>query len=112
MVGRAVDTIVWSSEARNMPSMRAPRITRILRCSALSKSWSTGGCAGATAVSGATGVLHVVLQGCREPAQEGPEQRQVVLVPTLEKAVEPGPPGLQHPLQSPPAGGGERDARG
>ncbi len=33
MVGRAVATMVWSSAARAMPSMRAARITRIRRCS-------------------------------------------------------------------------------
>ena len=31
MVGRAVETTVWSSAARNMPSMRAPMITRTRR---------------------------------------------------------------------------------
>ena len=34
MVGSAVATMVWSSEAGAMPSMRAARITRIRRCSA------------------------------------------------------------------------------
>src|ERR1022692_574785 len=35
MVGSAVATIVWSSAASSMPSISAPRIARILRCSSL-----------------------------------------------------------------------------
>src|SRR5579871_2885531 len=34
MVGSAVATIVWSSDASTMPSMSAPMITRTRRCSA------------------------------------------------------------------------------
>ena len=110
MVGSAVDTIVWSSDARNMPSISAERITRIRRCSAFSKSWSAGACAEATALSGATGVLHVSLQRRGETSEEGSEPGQVIGVPALEQPVEPGPPGLQHPFEGSPSGRCEPDA--
>ena len=48
----------------------------------------------------------------REPAEEGAEPGQVVVVPALEQPVEPGPPGLQHPFEGPPTGRGQPDARG
>src|SRR5580700_1990834 len=82
MVGSAVETIVWSSEARIMPSISATRITRIRRCSALSKSWSTGPGAEATAVS-ATGVSHVLLHRGRETTEERSEPDQIFFVPAL-----------------------------
>src|SRR5579864_286194 len=110
IVGRAVDTIVWSSEARIMPNMSATRTTRIRRCSAWSDSWA-GSCLGSTELSRATSVLHVVLQGRREPAEERPEPGQVRFVPTLEESLQPRSPCLQHPLQCPPTCRRQADAR-
>ena len=55
---------------------------------------------------------------CRAPTtaenrpEEGPEPGQVLVVPALEQPVEPGPSGLQHPLEGPPTGRGQADARG
>ena len=102
MVGRAVATMVWSNEARVIPSMSAPSITRIRRCSAFDCS--------ALVASGPSP---------SEPAAESVRSRGIVLVPfsgesggkELEQACEflevaPGP--LREQLVEPVLAGTEQ----
>src|SRR5271165_4325066 len=93
MVGSAVETMVWSSDARNIPSMRAPRTTRMRRCSA--GVTPSSGIGGGAARSDATPGLQVVLERGGEPPQQRGEGGQLGLVPTLEQLRHPGPAGPQ-----------------
>ena len=111
MVGSAVDTIVWSRDARIMPSMSATRITRIRRCSALLNSWSSGA-SNTAAGSGATSVVQIALQRRREPPEQGAEASQIVVVPTVEQSIEPRPPRPQHAFERAPTRRRETNARG
>src|SRR5580700_8087514 len=106
MVGSAVATMVWSSAARPIPIMSAPRITRIWRCSASAASSSTG------VSSSVTRVVQVSLEVLRETTEQVGQGGQVVVAPFLQELLEPSPPSPPHALNGPPASGGEADPRG
>ncbi len=118
MVGSAVATMVWSRAARAMPSMRAPRITRIRAVLGGGGFLGAGRLLDGTFIdSSGRRLRHGRSSRSRfeivgEPAEKIGQGGQVVVVPTLQELVEPGPAGPPHPIERPPSGRGEADPRG
>src|ERR1700722_17854106 len=107
MVGRAVETMVWSKVARNIPIISAPRITRIRRCSAgeiSSLSISAAPAAFGVVSSSVTMTdLDVLLDGPGEQLQQPAELLPVDRRPLRQQLLQPRPPGREQPLDRTPA---------
>ncbi len=86
-----------------MPSMRAPRITRIRRCSSSSASWS-----GDSVVWSATVAVQVLIESFCETAEQGAQRGEVAVGPTHQQALEPRTPGHPDPIDG--AASGRREA--
>src|ERR1039458_1729900 len=114
MVGNAVDTIVWSSAARNMPSMSAPSTTTIRRCSSSvgvsAKSGRSVEDVAETSVD--TRIFEVALERGGEPVEQGGKRRKVGFVPVRHQTLVPLAPCVQDPFDRPPPRTRQQDAAG
>src|ERR1700722_2301826 len=109
MVGNAVATIVWSSAARNIPSMSANRITRILRCSSFVNSCSSGAST-AFIKSSVTVILHFGGQGFGKSFERSDKRCQLVARPVGKEPREAVVDRREHSVDSLFAAAGEADA--
>src|SRR5580698_10365432 len=112
MVGRAVETMVWSKVARNIPIINAPRITRILRCSAGEISSSSMAAGAGDVISVTMTDLAIVLGGGGEELQESGEFPAVGRRPIGQHVLQPCPAGIEQALDGRASFVGEQQARG